>query len=173
MVAIAVDTFMEVNGDLVWLVDDNVIDSADKVKKSYRSDVYPLTLSRVEGERCEVKHLYRTMSKQKGFNPNSYFLGGEIRGAFYRRGHMKIGDIEKDIPLYEREYKKRNTQVSELRNRLDSMGVGDSFRLSPGKGEDIEFLKRRLGSNMYRREDKRIYTMRTTRDKYIRVWRLE
>jgi len=41
MIVIAVDTFMEVNGDLVWLVDDDEIDNADRVKRSFRPDVYP------------------------------------------------------------------------------------------------------------------------------------
>ena len=38
---ISVDLFMEVNGTLVWLVDDDEIDPADKVKRSFRNDVYP------------------------------------------------------------------------------------------------------------------------------------
>jgi hypothetical protein len=36
-----VDSFMEINGGLVWLVDDDEIDYADNVKKSYRGDIYP------------------------------------------------------------------------------------------------------------------------------------
>jgi hypothetical protein len=38
---ISTDLFMELNGDLVWIVDDDEIDSADKVKRSFRNDVYP------------------------------------------------------------------------------------------------------------------------------------
>ena len=36
-----VDSFMEINGEMVWIVDDDEIDYADRIKKSYRGDIYP------------------------------------------------------------------------------------------------------------------------------------
>ena len=38
---ISTDLFMELNGDLVWIVDDDEIDYADNIKRSFRPDVYP------------------------------------------------------------------------------------------------------------------------------------
>ena len=57
---ISVDLFMEVNGTLVWLVDDDdEIDPADNVKRSYRDDVYPVEPPNISNEeRKRMSHMF-------------------------------------------------------------------------------------------------------------------
>ena len=75
---LSVDLFMELNGDLVWLVDDDEIDKADRVKRSYRNDVYPEEppgITREERKRLtnidpiwvDTKRFFRLYEKRNNF----------------------------------------------------------------------------------------------------------
>jgi len=86
---ISTDLFMELNGDLVWLVDDGEIDYADNIKRSYRNDVYPTTTEESDGSYV-VRDLYGIMSKKKDFNPNNYF---HSRKPLWRDGMDYIYEI--------------------------------------------------------------------------------
>ena len=84
---ISVDLFMEVNGTLVWLVDDDEIDKADRVKRSFRNDIYP------EGPPIFNKE---EMEKLKAAHYDCKFGRGRFDWIF-RFPYIKKGDFE----LYE------------------------------------------------------------------------
>ena len=157
---------MEINGDLVWITEDHN-DPADKITHWYRDDVYPLTFRIDERIGEPPSPIKETLGSSKEFNPYWFYYEREMRQI--RRQGLKVGEIEKGIPLWPR----YRPEIKGKWNFLENMEIGDSVRVDLDLGEDIKQLvnsfsmgKKRFGKMAfsYRKGDN---------DDHIRIWRTE
>ncbi len=172
MEAISTDLFMEINGDLVWLVDNDEIDSADRVRRSYRNDVYPVEPPFItDEERKGIRGIEIPMwaNTDRFFRkiPRSNF---EMYTILRRRrwNEMLLGKIEPDIPL-----PIRSEKYEALQNSLEKLKLSDSFTITieEEEGETLGRIKNAIYTRA-RREDWKV-AIREVDKKTIRVWRIE
>ncbi len=81
---------------------------------------------------------------------------------------MKIGTIEKDVPI--------PAVHSKINFPWDDMEVGDSVLIKAGKGEAVDDLRRKVkGSARYygSKTGKRFRSLVSREENSVRVWRLE
>ena len=173
---ISTDLFMELNGDLMWLVDDDdEIDSADNIKRSFRPDVYPsVPPVLTEEDRKNLKAPYFGYFSRDGkfdyLFKNSWIPKGNFEWYKIARRrkikHMILGDIEYDIPITGPRVK-----YPALHNVLEKLGVGESFVITREGEEDLEKVR----SMVYGKGErlKRKFVMRKNNDTSLRVWRVK
>lgn len=173
---IGVDTFMEINGEEIWLEEDDD-DHAEKVKHHYRNDIYPATIEKGDG----IASVY--ISGPPSFlsiYPDKFFASGRtpktavqkyVDERRIRRKNMIIGSVEREIP-----YSPRTREAWPF--PFDEMEVGDSFAVTPTEEETVDKIADRVTHAIQRRKaygperfSYRTIRATTARESYIRVWR--